>query len=391
MAINYDTLLNDALKYAVDQGKLLGSVDDGGASFTIYNQNITPANISSIKDPSYDPTNEYMRSLYHGANLFSAKEFRNNLYTGIFRHGINSAINETIGTNCKEYLFFTKPNLNIFKQTDYMGTLADGYTFSDGVSGISFWETIMKYRKEIIENLEECCKDDPFNHLLQNMVISNLDIPSLDSDTIETATNIYGTNYSYRGSSEPSDHNPEFSLEFRDTKYLDIYLYFLAYEQYETLKHHGVVAPATCYAVNKIIHDQFSIYKFIVDEDGETILYWGKMYGVMPKGLPRDNFSNPNFESGLSHTINFKAAFYDDMNPEILADFNSLSAKHFDSLKYYIDPYNMVLDRPDMRIARGAFVYRDIASDFISDSTAVASNSPSKFVYKLKWKGNDRV
>ena len=58
--------------------------------------------------------------------------------------------------------------------------------------------------------------------------------------------------------------------------------------------------------MNKIIHDQFSIYKFIVDEDMETIIYWGKYYGVYPTSLPRDAFSNSNFQDGLTFSINFK-------------------------------------------------------------------------------------
>ena len=93
--------------------------------------------------------------------------------------------------------------------------------------------------------------------------MSNLSIPSISSESIETPVNMYGVGYSYRGSSEASDDNPTFSLEFKDTKYLDVYMYFKAYEEYETLKHHGVIKPSDYYIVNRILHEQFCIYKFI--------------------------------------------------------------------------------------------------------------------------------
>ena len=354
------------------------SVDDNGTSFNLANKSDADMNRVNLADPEND---NYMKAILHSANLFTRNEFRSNLYSGTFRFGNNAAIHDSVNSNCREYLFFTKPNLNIMAQTD--SGIATS-SLHDSLSGIAFWRDLYKTRMDIIKNLEDSCNTtDPFNHLLQNMVMSNLDIPSLSSDSIETPANMFGVNYSYRGSSEASDDNPEFSLEFRDTKYLDIYYYFKAYEEYETLKHHGVIGPAKTYPINKIIHDQFSIYKFIVDEDGETILYFGKMYGVMPTSLPRDVFSNPNFDSGLSYSVGFKAAFYEDMRPDIIGDFNALSASYFNSLPYYINPYNDVTDKPDTRIAKAAFVYKDTDT-----SNASVVRSPTKYVYKLKWKGD---
>jgi hypothetical protein len=171
---------------------------------------------------------------------------------------------------------------------------------------------------------------------------------------VDTPVNDYGVGYSYRGSSESSDDGPEFSLEFKDNRFLDTYYFFKAFEEYEVLKHHGTIQPAQYYTLNRVIHDCFSIYKFIVADDMETIIYWGKMYGVVPKSLPRDAFSNPVFDDGLSYSIDFKAAFYEDMRPEILGDFNYLGEKAFRTAKYKIGPYNPILGRPDTRPATAA-------------------------------------
>lgn len=365
--------LLDTLTAELDivENNLTVEVDDGGTSKNV--------NLSEVKKTDImNNESNYMKMLLHTNNIYNRNEIRRNLYTGTFRFGLAN-IYDSIGYNCREYLFFTKPNLNIIAQDD--NGIA-GSKLNSNLSNINFWQDLYSNKRDIINCLESSCNTlDPFNHMLQNMVQSNLEIPALESTSIDTPSNMYGISYEYRGTSEASDDNPQFSLEFRDTKYLDVYNFFKAYEDYETLKHHGVISPSQYFIVNKQLHDAFSIYKFIVDEDMETILYYGKMYGVTPMSLPRDVFSNPNFDSGLSYSINFKAAFYEDMRPEILGDFNVLSAKYFKSLPYYITPYNGEIDKSDMRVAKAAFVYKDTSS-------ATAKRSPHGYVYKLKWKGD---
>ena len=327
------------------------------------------------------------------SNIHSENSIRDNLYTNTFRFGIMNPY-ETMPANCKEVLFFTKPDLNICDQNPktFEGKDNPNYLNLQSIlDSYPYWRDLYYNRPELVSCLQQsfgnaATKADNFNHLLQNCVISNLDVPGLDSDVIDTPNNVYGVGYSYRGSSESSDDNPEFSLEFRDTKYLDIYNFFKAYEEYETLKHHGVIRPIQKHTENKRIHDQFSIYKFILDEDMETILYYGKMYGVMPKSLPRDVFSNPQFDGGLSYSINFKGAFYEDMRPEILADFNNLSVKTFSNAKNYINTYNTYLSGSDTRFAKAAFIYKlDTQDKSIAD---YGRTVPGRYIYKLKWKGN---
>ena len=126
-------------------------------------------------------------------------------------------------------------------------------------------------------------------------------------------------------------------MEFEDTKYLEIYNLVKAYEEYERLKHLGLVTPPNIdnapsvngrcfsyYIRNKVLHDQFSIYKFIVEDDGETIIYYAKLWGVFFKNVPRDTFSDMKEDGGLTYAIEFEAAFVDDMNPTIITDFNQL-------------------------------------------------------------------
>lgn len=362
------------------------SVDDGGFSSSVLSSNIEKSTIDKFNASNLG------KAILHANNLYSASEIKDKIYTRTFRYGVmNSHTSLSTG---REYLFFTKPDLHILRndsQTlDNVNNITDSCGLNDFLKTVPFWAELYKSgRKNTTLKALQLARntDDPFNHLLQNMCISNLDVPGLQSEMIETPKNMYGVGYTYRGSSEASDDDPEFSLEFKDNRYLDTYLFFKAYEEYETLKHHGVVAPSMYYITHKILHDAFSIYKFIVADDMETIVYYGKMYGVTPKSLPRDVFSSPNFDNGITYSIDFKAAFYEDMKPEILADFNFLSKKIYNDANqcpYDISPYNIIMGRADTRPAKAAFVIKD-------NTSAMAKASSAGFVYKLKWRGSDQI
>lgn len=393
--MNKKILLQNRLRYNIGQAKYyvnkeeLHSVQyDGDFSKSIANMELDTYDSRSNKRvnntnsrQASDLNSELYQSIYHGANFYSKNEIKNRLYNQTFRYGLANPY-DAISTG-REYLFFTKPDLNIF-YTDELGN-STGNNMQQFLETVPFWIDLKKSRVDTIKCLQYSRdRSDPFNHLLQNCVISNMDVPALQAETIDTPQNMYGVGYSYRGSSEASDDCPEFSLEFKDTRYLDVYMFFKAYEEYETLKHHGVIKPSDYYIIRKILHDQFAIYKFIVADDMETIVYYGKMYGVIPKSLPRDVFSSPTFENGLSYTIDFKAAFYEDMKPDILADFNNISSPLYNKQSYQISPYNQILDRADTRCAKAAAVVKDTTS-----ATALAS--PTGYVYKLKWRGSDRI
>jgi hypothetical protein len=351
--------------------KYTNTASDDGKSSGLLSGSV-PYNKSGRNNITIDFDSDYFKSIYHNSHLFREREL--DIYNKTYRFGYFA--NNTMSAG-REYLFFTKPDLNILDINT--GKL------NSSLADIPFWQDLYNNRIETILALQNSAPNnanvnDIFCHLLQNQVTSSLDIPNLSATMIETPTNDYGVGYMYRGSSESSDDNPEFSLEFKDNKWLSTYSFFKAYELYETMKHHGTIAPRQTYIENKILHDQFAIYKFIVAEDMETIVYYGKMYGVTPKSLPRDAFSSATFENGISYSIDFQAAFYEDMIPEILSDFNYLSKGFYDVQPYDIENYNEALGNSDGRAATAAIVKK-----------YESSKSPSGFVYKLKWRGKDTV
>lgn len=342
----------------------------------------------------------------HGSNLFTRDEI--DLYNNIYRFGLYNPYGAV--TNLREYLFFTKPDLNIIQRDDLMG-LISSYDLTEGLAGSAFWKELKEERPQTI-NLLQNSYSPGWNKLLQNSVISNLEIPSLEGTVTESPVNNYGVGFQYRGTSEASDDSIDFALEFKDTKWLDVYYFFRAYEDYQTLKHHGVVSPWKGYITNRILHDQFAIYKFLVDEDMETLVYWCKLYGVMPMNLPRDVFSTADFSNGLSYTINFKAAFFEDMRKDILIDFNNL-AKTYNygttnallistigskaeaaaasrAGRYQLETYNSDTHTGDYRPAKSAYIAKYRRSSAPNSPSGPGKYEP-KWVYKLKWKGDDSI
>lgn len=363
-------------------------------------------------------TSERGRYLYHSNGLFEEAEIRKGIYNKRYRYGLINPYQNL--SNCREFLFFTKPDLNIFERTD-SGMVKASLKMNDDLSAYSFWTEMEKKFPEVLQCLQITCGNssgiavDPFNHLLENTVQSNIDVPSISSELIETPSNMYGVNFGYRGSSEASDDGFDFSLEFKDTKFLPVYHFFKAYEEYEKLKHHGVIGPWIGHIMNKVLHDQYCIYKFLTLDDMETIVYYAKYYGVKSKNLPRDAFGNVNFDNGLSYSVEFNAAFVEDMNPEILIDFNYISYEYWKTKRHTINIYDAVGDRVNMTPAQSAIValetdgeskYRvfgfndtypvngDIKPGYDEkgnqlNSVSRLTKTPGKYAYKLKWKGDD--
>lgn len=344
-------------------------MDDGNKSNDIITTNYT---IDQLQDAN--TRQEALSPVKRAHGIYDREDI--DIFNERYRFGLFNPY-QALSTT-REYLFFTKPDLNIMERDDTSGTLTSTGMNSTLVA-IPYWRELRDKYDDVIKCLQLSYggKKDPFNHLLENMCMSNLSVPGLDAELVDTPTNAYGVGYNYRGSSEASNDGFDFDLEFKDTRYLPVYHFFKAYEEYETLKHHGTIGPWRGYIENKVLHDQFAIYKFLVDEDMETIVYYAKFYGVFPKSLPRDVFSSSSFDSGLSYSVSFRAAFFDDMDPQILNDFNAISGTFYYNQDYRIDIYNDKLGRIDNRPAKAAYI-----------TSAYDSHAPGNTSYKLKWRGD---
>lgn len=243
----------------------------------------------------------------------------------------------------KEYLFFTKPDLNIFADG---ATQANVENLTADMKNISTIAEVAARNPYILGQLQSSVKDpddkyNPFMFLLSNAVASRLDLPAKSADSQESTQNIMGTSIQYRGHSHKSNNGYDFSLTFNDTAYLEVYNLVNCYDKYMEAIKLGFASPKDQYIINNIISDQFSIYKFLVGSDGETIIYYAKLVGCYFTDVPRTEFSDPA-ENGFKYSLSFHAQHVFD-DPWIIQDFNSVAvSRKADFLPIYNSDTGMV-------------------------------------------------
>ena len=241
-----------------------------------------------------------------------------------------------IGTT-REYIFFVKPDLHIFN--------LDKSTFFEPISRNPFFVDL-RYRggnsgryMKVLKNLQKSAADNgdscPFIRAFTNKIRSSVDLPDIQASDQETATNQFGTRITYRKSSIASDEGFDFTTEFEDNKFLEIYTWFKAYDEYERMKYKGYIKidnSQECsrwreYAQYKILHDQMAMFKIIVGANGTDILYFARIVGVYPKSVNRSAFSELPQDGKLKITATWHGAFIDDLTRDTITHFNHLSAK----------------------------------------------------------------
>lgn len=262
----------------------------------------------------------------------------------------------------REYLFFTKPDLYIFdsieneeeskkknkkKELSYTQSVSyENCTLQPNLKVIPFFRDAEVRYKRALAQLQLSVTDpvdsieNPFMCILSNMVTSKLDLPAVSADTNNSTSNMYGISMSYRSHSIKSDISHDFTLSFTDSHTLELYHMVKAYDLYMRMLKLGEIgynAHFMNYIISHAIPENFSIYKFLVGSDGETILYYAKATGVYFTNVPREEFGDPNAE-GFKYSLGFHAFDVDDNNPLILSEFNSITpAANSDFLDIY-DP-----------------------------------------------------
>lgn len=253
------------------------------------------------------------------------------LYTKFDRNGCVDPYNGFNGA--RSYTFFTRPDLHIFKDL-YSDEL------NPELMATSFFDDVKDRYIEILRLLQSSHfkNRSPFITLLSNTINAPVELPSISATkNIETGANAFGTTITYRGTSHPTDEAVTFSTEFVDNRYLETFMYFKIFDEYEKQKLLGRVTPVNKrYIYDKILSDQIAIYRIDVAEDGESILYFAKWTGCFPTNVPSDVLSDiENITGNLTLNISWHAQFFDDMDLNILSDFNALVARR--APKYFKD------------------------------------------------------
>ena len=315
----------------------------------------------------------------------------------------------------REFLFFTKPDMNFFNvdqnvAMNYNGNTIEARNYNTAAEtratsaiNINFAELnpelktntiineVFNRAPSILGQLQSSVTNPdgskcPFMYLLTNAVQSKLDLPGISAESKESTQNHYGTTIQYRGHSLKSDNSYDFSLTFGDTAYLEIYLLAKCYDEYIRACKFGRVTPRPIYIKNRIIPDYFSIYKFLIGSDGETILYYAKLTGCYFVDVPRGDFGDPP-DTGFKYSLSFHAQFVEDMDPIILSEFSQLTKKYL-SNNYTLLPTNSNATTVNNNWGKMPIIIKADQSDPIYGKRVKRRNGV-KYDYFLRWVAYD--
>lgn len=326
-------------------------VDESNKNGQIFLKNI----------PDNDEQKE-LRRLMNSYNIFSPHDLKYN--TTCYRYPKNDPY--TFIDGAREYIFITKVDLPMLNETG-QGLAQEVNIFpyiqdlwNSGYVPPVFANLCTSLDQSVFQkyNIPVAEKEYPFMRILSNRKTSNIDLPDITVEEFESATNLYGSKIIYSKSSALSEENGEFSIEFEDTKFLEIYNLFKVYDLYRQGKWMGLMGPGVhagelydtnsnlpnattnannnnivsptystyvSYITNKILYDHMAVYKFLVASDGFTILHGSKFIGCFPKSISRSSLSELDEKGGLKITVNFKVSGWltEDML-EISRDFNAI-------------------------------------------------------------------
>ena len=317
------------------------------------------------------PINDIKDTLASNA-IFSKDDIR--LYDRFNRYGfIDFYRHEGV---LKEFAFFTKPDLFIIAQ--YGGLRID-------LANIPFFkDSFNRYTNSIYQlqntNIPNKFKT-PFMNIFTNTINSKIDIPDISSDSTQTTGNIMGIDMSIRGHSYKSDNGGDFNVSIVDTSYLEVYHVLKIYDEYMRLLKLGEISPFKKYIVNNIVSDQFSVYKFLIAEDGETIKYFCKFTGCYFNNVPRGDFSDPSDFGKFSVSVHYQDI--SDSNPIILNDFNRTVKSYSKfNINKPLNVYNNKVAGINNEWAKVPYV---VASNDKRSERRAPYGANRYFDYRLKW------
>lgn len=215
------------------------------------------------------------------------------------------------------HVFFVRPSCNILNQKRELTkglTNHPLFNYAYNSNPDMLGELVMKYSHNT---------DNQFMMSLSNYVASF----SLSDEYINTDT--YGRTFtgykvSYGKNDIESKTAGTIDVTFSDDGSFHVYQLIRLWVEYISGVYRGEFSPSNKKLFKKIIDYAGAIYYIITAEDGETILFWSKYYGVYPSTIPSSQYSwgEGNLINAPQLSVTFNYSFKQDFNPYTILEFN---------------------------------------------------------------------
>jgi hypothetical protein len=218
------------------------------------------------------------------------------------------------------YVFITTPKLNF----ELANTVRD-----------NFMQHIASEHPDIMKSLNGNGQSiSPFIRLLTN-TFRGMDGKDLAARTIDVAETFYGHKQTLPISIVDSQQGDTMTIKFEDFKNLPVVKLHKLWLEYTEKVRRGIFRPNEDAIKKRYLDFVSSIYYFVLDFDGETILYYSKYTGAYPISVPYSNLVTDGFEHDIPElSVEYAYSFKEDMEPAILMDFNKVSMLDNNSLMY---------------------------------------------------------
>lgn len=320
-------------------------------------------------------TNADMKTIWESEDR-DVRTLRNNFnYNVKYYNRFKKALPDDILTKGFMHIFFTRPDLNIIK--------SNGTELTAAVAKDSFFKYKWMQKKDLVKQLVRDSGDTSYFSMLLSNKASNF---SLIDENIKYAD--YGKNYQNysimlgKGIFD-SLVAGTFDVKYTDTRDLDVLALHKMWIQYISNVYHGQWDPKTEYIWKKIIDYAVSVNIIVTAEDGETILYWSKYYGVFPINVP---YSALSWDSGSviskpDFSITYAYSWREEWNPAELTEINMNTFKN-EVVKQaqYIPIFNNNYGRAGTTWVDAPFV------EMIKDIDGEGKNYGSGVMFKLRFR-----
>ena len=228
------------------------------------------------------------------------------------------------------HVFFVRPDLNLIQ--DNAIATDDNLPLHQQFKGDGSWVYASKNCPNLIRELTQGSSgfDNEFMMLLSSKA-RGFQVNDENIEYGEYGTTLTGYDIHYGKSNIKSKIGGNFTVSYNEDKSLSIYKLHKLWTDYISDSFRGKYSPKLEYIKNKIIDYATCVYYFVCDEDGETILFWSKYWGVFPLNTPSHTFSysagNVNAISNEDMSIDYRYSWKEDFNPLSIVEFNTHSNK----------------------------------------------------------------
>ena len=239
------------------------------------------------------------------------------------------------------HVFFVRPDLNLC-----YGDNKDLTRLSSSLENNPLFLYAWRNSPDLVKSLIQVNgQPHTFNLFLSNKVTS-FETSDEYIGTESVGKTYLGHQITYGKDATESKTAGELNINFDDDRYCHTYILNRIWMEYINLVSRGTISPVRQNIINKILDYAGSIYYIVTAEDGETIIFWSKYYGVFPSTSPSNQFSwnGEMIQGPLNYSFKYNYSFKEDFNPATLTEFNMNSGVTKDSgvFKYIpvFDPAN---------------------------------------------------